>query len=70
MIDYRNFLQLLSAQNSVPADWMASLESQIRAALQPGKNRDILIWEDVLKQLPEVQPSEIILNDDVISSGS
>jgi len=70
MIDYSTFLQLLSHHANVPENWIETLKTQIETALQPQKNKDILIWEEVLNQLPQAHPSEIVLNENTIRIGT
>ncbi len=69
MIDYSPFLQFLAEQQEVPGNWLKVLPTQIEQALQPKQNNDIPTWEEVLAQLPDVRPSVVNLNTDIIIIG-
>ncbi len=69
MIDYSRFFDILRSESAVPESWKNLLPKQIKKALDPSANSDLLEWEQIINSLPSVKPSVINLNADAVEIG-
>ncbi len=70
MIDYVPFLQRLQEQEKLPGDWLEVLPGQIGQRLNPARNKDLLHWQNVIRNLPSIKPDAVDLNKAAIRIGS
>ena len=68
MSDYQT---LYDALLDAKADaWVELLPAQLAQALDDSKHGDLLRWQSVIQQLPELNPSQRLLDGDAVQIGS
>ncbi len=67
MIDTKNLYSILTTQKA--DGWVASLPSQLSAALQPNCHGTLATWQQLIEKLPNFPTSQRLLNADTVKIG-